>query len=177
MKKTILILCILFYSPCFAAETEENPVAETAKTVVSGIVSFTKNIIGGVTEGVNDGRKTGQSADGAVIVDTLEGLDQNLGVQLIAVAQDGEGNCFVEIGFKNDTENPVRLIDLNTSEKVIAIDADGYAVNLSKRTDNPIEVTVPSQAGKKQKFYFAIAPESVKEFRIMGKVLSRQEER
>lgn len=167
----MLLLSMVLSVSCFAQESEEDEssVSKTAKSVVSGIVSFGKNLVDGVT----DGRKTGQSTDDAIIVDTLEGLDKNLIIELISISKDDEETSYIELGFKNANGKPVRIINLADSGTVIAIDTDGYSTNLARGKGNPDDITVPSNTGKKQKFYFKLAPEAVKEIRVMGKIIAK----
>ncbi|WP_444942978.1 hypothetical protein ACJJIK_12920 [Microbulbifer sp. ZKSA006] len=174
MRRAILVTGLLLCSSAFAQQNtqeQESGVAEAAKSVMSSIVSFGKNLVDGASEGVVDGRKSGQSTDGAILINTLEDLDKYLQADVIAVTAAEEHGCYVEVGFKNENDFPVRLIDLNSSESVIVIDHDGYASNLFNGKGNPMEITVPSKAGRKQKFYFAKDWDQVREIRILGKVL------
>jgi hypothetical protein len=173
MKKTLLILLLAFNSLSYAEEQKQNTVTETTKSVISGIVKFGKDLIEGVDEGVDEGRKTGLSQDGAILIDNGTDLENILDIKLLGVKKEDETTSSIEIGFKNNADNPVRLINLRESENVIAIDMDGFATNLSVGKGNPIDVTIPSKAGKKQEFKFDLPPDSVKEIRIMGKVYTR----
>lgn len=173
MKK-ILLISLLAYSPFnYAEDVEGSSVTETTKSVVMNIVKFGKDLLEGADEGVDEGRKVGQSQDGAIIVDNNADFEKQLSVKLIEVQEVDENSSYVELGFKNATDNPVRLINLRESETIIAIDNEGYATNLAGGLINPMEVTVPSNAGKKQKFYFNISAASVNEIRIMGKAVLR----
>lgn len=170
--KRILALSLLVCSHVVCAtESGSNGVTEATKNVVSGIVEFGKNLIEGADEGVDEGRKTGLSKDGALIVDNGAELATLLDVQLLTVSQENETDTAIEVGFKNGNDQPVRLINLNESENVIAIDQDGYATNLGR--GNPQDLTIPSQAGKKQRFIFRMSADAVKEIRIMGQVFPR----
>ncbi|MBU6954007.1 hypothetical protein [Hahella sp. HN01] len=172
MKKLLVISLLALSSLSHAEETKENTVTDATKSVVSGIVKFGKDLLEGADEGVDEGRKTGQSQDGAIIVDNGADLEKNLSVELLSVNKEGDNGSYIELGFKNANDNPVRIINLKDSENIIAIDADGYATNLARAGDNPMDVTIPSKAGRKQRFHFDIPADSVKEVRIMGKVLS-----
>jgi len=153
-------------------EVKDGSVAETTKSVVSGIVKFGKDLLEGIDEGIDDGRKTGLSQDGAIIVNNVEDLEKYLVVNVINVNKDNNSISYVELGFNNKNNRPVRLVNLKESENIIAIDASGYATNLLATAKNISDVTVPSNAGKKQKFYFELNTDSIKEIRIMGKTLS-----
>ncbi|MCO1336286.1 hypothetical protein MO867_18295 [Microbulbifer sp. OS29] len=171
MRRITLLMCLLLSSAVHAEENQEKGVAEAAKSVVSGIVSFSKDLVGGASEGVADGRKSGKSTDGAILVNTHDDFIANLEAKIITIISSDEGGCYVEIGFKNNNELPVRLIDLKESEAIIVIDEDGYAINLFNGRGNPEELTIPSNAGRKQQFYFATNWDEVKEVRILGEII------
>lgn len=173
MKRIAFVILLALGSATHAEEAKENAVLETTKSVVTGLVKFGKDLLEGADEGVNEGRKTGQSQDGAIIVDNGKDLAKHLTTELLKVKKKDDDASYVELGFKNDNENPVRIVNLKESENVIAIDTDGYATNLSSANSNPMELTIPSKAGRKQKFYFELSAESVKEIRIMGITLTK----
>ena len=167
---------LLVSNICFAQEndkSDESSVSETAKGVVSNIVTFGKNLVDGASDGVTKGRKEGQSKDGAIVVSSLEELENNLKVKILNISSLGEGFTVVEIGFKNDKENPVRVIKLANAGAVLVIDNDGYASNIASGKNNPTEITIPNSAGRKAKFIFKVPEESVKEIRVLGKTLSK----
>jgi len=175
--KTILILSLIAFNSLSYAEanneTTESTVADTTRSVISGMVKFGKDLLEGADEGVNEGRKTGLSQDDAIIIDNGADLNKELTIKLLSVNEDGKDASYAVLGFKNANSKPVRVINLLESENIIAIDTDGYATNISRGKGNPMEITVPSKAGKKQRFHFNIPAESVKEVRIMGQVLSK----
>ncbi len=170
MKNILLVLLLAFYSVSYAEEQKESSVANTTKSVISGIVKFGKDLIEGADEGVDEGRKTGLSQDGATIINNGIDLEKNLEIKVLGVTKVNETTSSIEVGFKNTTDKPIRLINLHESENIIAIDKDGYATNLTTGTGIPLDVTIPSNAGKKHQFQFNLPSDSVKEIRIMGKV-------
>ncbi|MCO7223054.1 hypothetical protein [Pleionea sp. CnH1-48] len=191
MNKLMPVLLLLGAASVFAQEKEqdkedkekkENAVVETTKSVVSGIVSFGKDLVSGATDGVSDGRKQGSSSDDALVVDNVKGLDKHLKLKVLSVkteestdsekTKSSQTYSFVELGFKNDGNEPVRVINLRDAGNIIAIDKDGYATNLAGGKGNPDDVTIPPKAGKKQKFYFPIEADNIEEIRLMGKTLS-----
>ncbi|GAA61396.1 hypothetical protein P20652_3273 [Pseudoalteromonas sp. BSi20652] len=173
MKKILFVYLLIVSSLSYAEAEKENTVTETTKSMVSGLVKFSKDLIEGADEGVDEGRKTGLSQDGAVLIDNGTDLEKYLSIKLLNVNKESDTVSSIELGFKNSNEHPVRVINLVESENIIAIDIDGYATNLAKGEGNPLNVTIPSKAGKKQKFYFELAPDSIKEIRIMGKVYTK----
>jgi hypothetical protein len=63
---------------------------------------------------------------------------------------------------------PLRLINLNQADALIAIDQDGYANGLSSGPYNPIELTVPPKAAVRQEFSFEGPIKTVNTVRVWG---------
>ncbi|MEJ2609568.1 MAG: hypothetical protein P8179_05620 [Candidatus Thiodiazotropha sp.] len=171
MKFLLLLLMLL---PLFSLadenqDQEKSGVAESAKSVVSSVVKFGKELISGATDGVTEGRKSGESHDGATIVSNLEELEQHIDITVLGKTSDGENSVNIELGFKNRGENPVRIINIKENNTIIVLDKDGYATSLSLSGNNPLELTVPEQAAKKQTFNFNIPFDRVSSIRIWGK--------
>ncbi len=169
MKNIFLVLVLV---PIFALaqdKEEKSGVAESAKSVVSSVVKFGKEVLSGVSDGVTEGRKTGESGDGAIIVSNQNELEQFLEVSILSKTADGEKSVNVELGFKNSGYRPVRVINLKDKNAIIVVDKDGYATGLSSHNDNPFDITVPEQAAVKQMFNFNVPEESAFTIRIWGK--------
>lgn len=186
MKKLMLVVCSLaaLNSPVMAEEDNSN-VAEAAKKAVSGLVTFGKDLIGGASEGVVDGRKEGKSKDAAIVVSNQQEFEEHLSAKVLAVKpatkkddkgieQPIAGSSYVEVGFKNNNSQPVRMINLKEMEAVIAMDKEGYATVLSSSYFAPDDLTIPSNAGKKHKFYFKTDADGISQIRILNKVLKAQ---
>lgn len=101
MKKLVLILSLL---TCIASYSEEkSSVTGAVSTVVSGAVSTGKNILKGVKDGVDTGRKEGGSLDEAVIIYDREAFEKYIKASVLSVTKD-ETEYKVTVGLKNDTE-------------------------------------------------------------------------
>ena len=67
----------------FPAMAEDATVMkESVKSVVTGVISAGKDALSGVKDGVDDGRKTGVSVDGAVIVTDKDELNKFIAVSV-----------------------------------------------------------------------------------------------
>ena len=69
-------------------------------SVVSGAVSTGKNILKGVKEGIDTGRKEGTSIDGAMIIFDKESLEKYIKVSIISVENLSDKNI-------EDSENKI----------------------------------------------------------------------
>lgn len=76
MKKFVFILGLLVSMASYAEE--QSNVINAVSSVVSGVVSTGKDVLKGVKEGIDSGRKEGTSID----------------------------NAFIVPGFKNETQHP-----------------------------------------------------------------------
>ncbi|MDO9320519.1 MAG: hypothetical protein Q7U01_02690 [Pseudomonas sp.] len=148
--------------------SETSTLKESAKAAVSSAISAGKNLLGGASEGVTEGRESAQGADGALIISQLDQLDGKVEVKLLKV-EAVEGNLSALLGFKNLTDKPVRLINLWQNGALLAIDQDDYSSSLIPGIDNPDEVTVPPKTGVRQKFVFQGPVEGPKSVRMWGK--------
>lgn len=77
------------------AATDPSAIKDSAKAAVSSAISAGKNLLGGVTDGVTEGRESAQGSDGSIVVSSLEQLDGQVSVQLLKVetAEDGSLNA------------------------------------------------------------------------------------
>ncbi len=147
---------------------DSSTLKESAKAAVSSAISAGKNLLGGASEGVTEGRESAQGADGAFIISQSDQLDGKVEVKLLKVSA-VDGNLEALFGFKNLTDKPVRLINLWDNGALLAIDGEDYASNLAPDSANPEEVTVPAKIGVRQAFIFQGPVEGPKAVRLWGK--------
>lgn len=158
MKKLILILglltCIVSYSE------EKSTVTEAVSSVVSGAVSTGKNILKGVKDGVDIGRKEGGSLDEAVIVYDKESFEKSIKASVLAVTED-EAGYKVTVGLRNETDKMIRLTNLHEQKSLQLLDTDGFAVFSS----GPFgDINIPGKVAVKNTFRFPAdgKPETIK---------------
>lgn len=168
--RSLLLVSGLLLSSLCLAEAEpgsESTLKDSAKSAVSSAISAGKNLLGGVSEGVLDGRQSAQGVDGASIISSREQMKGRVDVQVLKT--EAVGDSFnVTLGFKNSSDSQLRLINLKQTGALLAIDQDGYANNLTVSLDNPDEVTIPAKAAVRQKFVFEGPIESSSSVRVWG---------
>ena len=167
MNKYIFIgaFLLLAYSGSSAADVKD-VVSETTKEVVS----FTKDFFKGVKDGVDSGRTSTESVDGALVVTNVELLNSLLEIEIIKVSTSSEGRFTeVEVGFKNPNEKAIRVANLYDSGVTILIDADGYSNPVERQASSESEVTVPPSAGVKHKFRFISPASKASKLRIWSR--------
>jgi hypothetical protein len=142
---------------------------ETTKDVTGAVVGKAievgKGTATGIAEGVEQGRKNAESADGAVIISNADELAKVGGVTLGEVAPAGE-QAKVAILVENKGDKPARV----TNIAVIALDTDGVVI---PTTPSSSEVTVPPHAKSRYEFTAAAKAEKVKTVRFYGKDVPR----
>lgn len=166
---SLLFAACMVISSISAAEVEssDSTIKSTAKAAVSSVITAGKNLLGGVSEGVVDGRQTVQGADGAEIISSLAQMKDRITVELLKVELRADGSV-VTLGFKNGTDGQLRLINLKKAGVLLAIDQGGYANNLTVSSDNSDEITVPPKAAIRHRFRFESTDEMISAVRLWG---------
>lgn len=125
MKKLIFILGLLVSMVSYAEE--QSNVTKAVSSVVSGVVSTGKDVLKGVKEGIDTGRKDGTSVDDAFIIYDREQFEKNVKAEVLSVTKDEEGYK-VTVGLKNKTDQLIRLTNLNEQKSLQLLDTEGFSV-------------------------------------------------
>ncbi len=128
--------------------------------IVGGTVSAGKEVTKGIVEGVEEGRKSGESIDGAIVVTTAAELAAHGTVTVFAV-RGGPAGSEVVLAFENTGDTPLRVSDV----EVLALDADAF---VQRPTDGNTSLTIPSHAKDQLVISFAVPPEKIKTVRVWG---------
>lgn len=128
--------------------------------VVGGTVSAGKEVTKGIVEGVEEGRKSGESLDGAVVVTTAAELAEHGSVTVFAVKESGD-EADVVLAFENTGDTPLRV----SGVEVIALDPDGF---VQRPTSSETTLTVPAHAKDQLVVHFAVPAAKVKTVRVWG---------
>ena len=160
MKKLIFVLSVFISS--FVYGEEKSEITKKVSSVVSGAVSTGKNILKGVKDGIDIGRKEGTSIDGAMIVLDKESLEKNMDISIISVENLSDKNIGksetenkieykITLGLKNNTDKSIRITNLQEKNSLQLLDKNGFVVFSS----GPFEdVTIPKDVAIKHSFIF-----------------------
>ena len=119
---------------------------DAAQIVTEKSVSAAKETTKGIAEGIENGRKSGESIDGATIVSSAAELAGKGSVSVYSVSTpDGGTNSEVTLAFENTTDKPLRLTKLD----FVIIDKEGFS---KKPHGAASELTVPPKAKDKLTF-------------------------
>ena len=148
MKKLIFILGLLVGMVSYSEENSN--VTKAVSSVVSGVVSTGKNVLKGVKEGIDTGRKDGTSIDNAFIIYDREQFEKNIKAEVLSVTKD-QDEYKVTVALKNETEQMVRLTNLNEQKSLQLLDTDGFSVfSLCPVGD----ISIPKKSAVKSNFRF-----------------------
>lgn len=145
MRKSVFTMCFLLAAGVPAAWAAEEASGSTVKkgvsSIVSGAVSAGKNAITGVVEGVETGRKEGESVDGARIAAGREDFQKLLSVSVVkAEPLDGQ-KVQITLAVRNDNDFPVRMTKLIEPKHVVLLDSDGFSYALPDPLVQGVDVT------------------------------------
>lgn len=150
MKKLIFILGLLVSMVSYAEE--QSNVTKAVSSVVSGVVSTGKDVLKGVKEGIDTGRKDGTSVDDAFIIYDREQFEKNVKAEVLSVTKDEEGYK-VTVGLKNETDQLIRLTNLNEQKSLQLLDTEGFSVfALYPARD----INIPKKSAVKSVFIFPV---------------------
>ncbi|SQI41698.1 Uncharacterised protein [Leminorella richardii] len=163
MKKMMPVLLILCATSAYAAE--ENTLKEGVKSTVSGIISAGKDMMSGAKDGVDEGRKSGDSIDGAVLVNDGENLKKYLNVSALKVEKTGDKEYQITLALRNDTDKIIRLTNLEEQKSLQLLDKDKFVAYLKVPH---MDVSVPANAALRERFVFAQQEEVPTVLRLYG---------
>ena len=162
MKKLVFILGLLVGITLYAEE--KSNITKAVSSVVSEVVSTGKDVLKGVKEGIDTGRKEGTSIDNASIIYDREQLEKNVEVKVLSVIKDGS-EYKVTVALKNKTDQLIRITNLNEQEALQLLDTNGFSVfSLYSVRD----INIPKKSAVKNTFVFPAdgTPKILKIFEI-----------
>ncbi len=117
---------------------------------MSGVVSTGKDVLKGVKEGIDTGRKDGTSIDDAFIIYDREQFEEKVKAEVLSVTKDEEGYK-VTVGLKYKTDQLLRITNLNEQKSLQLLDTDGFSVFASY----PVrDISIPKKSAVKSIFIF-----------------------
>ncbi|MBK5072372.1 hypothetical protein I2492_04995 [Budviciaceae bacterium CWB-B4] len=167
MKKAVFALAIFMSLPALAEDS--SVVKDSIKSTVSGVIAAGKDALSGVKDGVDDGRQSGSSIDGAVIVTDKENLTKYVTVSVLSAEKVANQEYKLTLALRNNTDKIVRLSNLNESKSLILIDKDGFISSLkTPLTPGEFDITIPENAGVKQRYVFGGVEDVPATLRLYG---------
>lgn len=145
---------------------------ETAKDLTKATVGISKEILSGVKDGIDEGRKSTEGIDGAVVVSTYDEVAKYLDVSILSVQapKDAEtgNNVEIAIAFVNKHTKPVRLANLKQKGSLVLLDKDGFASHLNPGSSNEDEITILPGLKERFTYVFTGNEKTAKRLRLYG---------
>jgi len=165
MKKILFVITSLILSPAVMADSSS--IKDGVKDVVSGVFSSGKDALKGVKEGIDDGRKTGESVDGALIIMDKDTLEKYVTTSVSKVEKISDTEYRLTVVYRNKTDQVVRLTNLSEQKSLQLLDNDRF-VSYAKRYSQPgiLDVTIPEQAAVRARYEFTNVEGTPKTLRI-----------
>ena len=148
MKKLIFVLGLLVGVVSYTEE--KSNITKAVSSVVSEVVSTGKDVLKGVKEGIDTGRKDGTSIDDAFIIYDREQFEENVKAEVLSVTKDEEGYK-VTVGLKNETDQLIRLTNLNEQKSLQLLDTEGFSVFALYPAG---DINIPKKSAVKSIFIF-----------------------
>ncbi|HEY6561721.1 MAG TPA: hypothetical protein VI072_30840 [Polyangiaceae bacterium] len=136
---------------------------EVTETVVEKGVKAAKDTTRGVSEGIEKGRKQGQSPDDAVVVSRPEEIKGKGAITVRALRQHPENpkHAQIELAFENTSERPLRFTKL----EVLALDAEAF---VNRPRTQASDVTVLPKTKDKLVVAFEADAKTLTKVRVWG---------
>jgi hypothetical protein len=133
------------------------------ETVVEKGVKAAKETTKGVTEGIDKGRKGGESVDDAFIVSKAAEVAGKgiIGVHAVRPRAENAKQAEVELALENTTDRPIRFTDIET----LALDKENFVV---RPESPPRELTVPPRAKERLLVVFNGEADKLAKVRLWG---------
>ena len=136
-----------------AEEDGDGLVKSGVSALVSGAVSTTKDVVSGVAAGVDEGRKSGESLDGALVVTGDKDFADNLTAEILNLEDLDGGSWVVTVAVRNPRDVPARLTHPDIV-KVVLLDADDFSYMIASHSGPSGDVTVQPRAASRLRLHF-----------------------
>ena len=163
-----LLACALFSLPLTGRAADEPDIKEGLKNMVEDLVTKGQQILEGIDEGVEAGRKKGETVDGAKIVANKQELTTMLKLSSQKVESVGNETFEVTLALRNDNDFPVRVTGLGQSASVVLLDTEGFSYVLSDPRVQGQDVTVLARSATRVRYTFARVEGKPGVLRLLG---------
>ena len=166
MAKSITFAVILLFIASPLAAGESSTIKTGVKTIISETVSAGKNVVSGVTEGVDEGRKGADSTDSARIVSSKADFERLLSADVRKVEELGPGQYELTVAVHNKNAFPVRVTNLIDVRSVVLLDKDGFSYPLPDAIVQGQDITALANSATRVRFKFSNVEEAPGGFRL-----------
>lgn len=167
MKKTIFASAIILMTTNAFAEQEQETslIKDSVKIFTSNVTTGSKDALAGFKEGIDDGRKSGSSIDGAIVIYDKDNLTKYTTIKPLSVESTGDNKYLITLAIKNISDSVIRLTNLSEQQSLFILDEDEFITYLGKSQP---DITVPSKAATKLRVEFSGVDSQPKTMRLYG---------
>lgn len=167
MKKIILASVFLLLATHSFAEQEKETslIKDGVKIFTSSVTTGSKDALAGIKEGIDDGRKSGSSVDGAIVIFDKDNLNKYTTIKPLSVESVGDNKYLITLAIKNISDSVIRLTNLSEQQSLFILDEDDFITYLDKPQ---ADITVPNKAATKLRVEFSGVDSKPKTIRIFG---------
>lgn len=156
-----LTLNLALLAPATIGCSSENA-KDATSAVVGTAVEVSKGAATGIAKGIVEGRKKGESADGAFLVTKWEDL-KDQGEITVFEATQADDVVTVVLAVENKSDKPMRVTKLEP----LGIDGAGFVVKANPAKGSPA-LTVPPQSKVRHTVTFAAKKDGIGGVRVLG---------
>ena len=163
---TFAVMLLFIASPPALAADDSSTIKTGVKTIISETVSAGKNVVSGITEGVDEGRKGAGSTDGADIVSSKADFERLLSADVRKVEELGPRYYEITVAIHNKNSFPVRVTNLADVRSVVLLDKDGFSYPLPDALVQGQDITALANSATRARFKFSDVEEAPGGFRL-----------
>ena len=149
---TLLGLVVLQPALCSAAD--EAGLRESVRSIVDSVVSTGKDVVTGVSQGVESALDQAEGTRNAQLVSDKQSLAKLLEVTALRSESLNERSFKITLAIHNKNDFPVRLTRLWEVSSVVLLDTEGYSYVLSDPRDQGKDVIVLGKSRTRVRFTF-----------------------
>ena len=138
-----------------ATGNTDGDLKEGLKTMVEDLVNKGQQILEGIDEGVEAGRKKSEAVDGAKIVSNKQELAAMLKISALKVENGGSETFEITLAVRNDNDFPVRMTNLGQPASVVLLDTEGFSYVLADPRSQGQDVTVLARSATRVRYTFS----------------------
>lgn len=153
---TMIALAVALSAPAAWAEDKDSTLKTGVRSIVSDVVSAGKDLASGFNEGVDEGRKGGDSQDGARVVSGQNDFKRlGLNLKVLKAETIDPGQVEVTLALNNPNDFPVRLTNLSNLRNVVLLDRDGFSYSLPRPQEQGRDVTALGRSATRLRYLFS----------------------
>ncbi len=152
MKKLAYMFLLISTYALSDSNNDTSLIKDGMKSITSSITSSSKDALSGFKEGIDEGRASGSSVDGAIIIYDLENLNKYTEIKVLKSEKTADTEYLLTLAIKNKSESAIRLTNFDDKNNIYILDQDGFTSYLNGVQS---DISIPKRAASKVKLKFS----------------------